>query len=127
MRSREEIGLTEEGLFAEFRRLSPVVTGGVARMRQGAYSDGAVKAKYKVLTALVASVILRCEPCIRAYAQKAREMGADEKEVVEFLNVAITMQGCPGEEWALKALAEFRDVSSTESCCSVDPSSPEAP
>lgn len=30
------------GLFAELRKLSPVVTGGLLRMRQQAYRDGAV-------------------------------------------------------------------------------------
>jgi AhpD family alkylhydroperoxidase len=120
----EKSSSTSEGLFAEFRRLSPVVTGGVARMRQGAYAEGVVKAKYKILTALVASVILRCEPCIQAYAEKAREAGAEEAEVIEFLNVAMAMQGCPGEEWALKALAAFRNVSAGESCCTVEPDSP---
>ena len=38
----------------------------------------------------------------------ARERGASEQELIEFLNVAVTMQGCPGEEWAIKALAAFR-------------------
>ena len=33
--------------------------------------------------------------------------GATKAELVEFLNVAMTMQGCPGEEWALKALSAY--------------------
>jgi alkylhydroperoxidase/carboxymuconolactone decarboxylase family protein YurZ len=38
----------------------------------------------------------------------AREQGVTEAELIEFLEVAMTMQGCPGEEWALKALAAYR-------------------
>jgi alkylhydroperoxidase/carboxymuconolactone decarboxylase family protein YurZ len=39
--------------------------------------------------------------------EKALEEGATYEEVVEFLNVAMAMQGCPGEVWALKALEIF--------------------
>ncbi len=97
-----------ESLFAEFRRLSPRVSGGLARMREATYADGEVPAKYKLLAALVVSAAIRCQPCIHSYARVARERGASEQELIEFLNVAITMQGCPGEEWAIKALAAFR-------------------
>lgn len=94
--------------FADLRRLSPKVTGGLLRMRQEAYREGVVPAKYKVLTALAISIAIRCDPCIRAYAQIARDKGVTQEEFVEFLEVAMTMQGCPGEEWALKAYAAFK-------------------
>lgn len=58
-----------ESLFAELRRLSPKVTGGLLRMRQETYRDAAVAAKYKLLTAMVVSIAIRCEPCIRAYVR----------------------------------------------------------
>ncbi len=110
-----------ESLFEELRRLSPKVTGGLLRMRQKAYADGAVPAKYKLLTALAISVAIRCEPCIRAYVELAREQGITPNELLEFLEVAMTMQGCPGEEWALKAYAAYKeraeDSQPTESCC----------
>lgn len=111
-------------LFAELRKLSPQVTGGLVRMRQAAYADGAVPGKYKALTALAISVVIKCEPCIRAYVEKARdEYGVRREELVEFLNVAMTMGGCPGEEWALKALAHWGKPSPEtqeaggDSCC----------
>ena len=111
----------DDSLFTEFRRLSPKVTGGLLRMRQKTYADGAVPAKYKLLTALAISVAIRCEPCIRAYVDLAREQGITPNELLEFLEVAITMQGCPGEEWALKAFAAYKeraeDRQPTESCC----------
>lgn len=110
-------------LFAEFRRLSPKVTGGLVRMRQESYAGGVVPAKYKLLTAMVVSVAIRCEPCIRAYVKMAVDAGTTEAELIEFLNVAVTMQGCPGEEWALKAfqahreIAQEHSVTSAPSCC----------
>ncbi len=111
-----------EGLFAELRRLSPKVTGGLLRMRQETYRDAAVAAKYKLLTAMVVSIAIRCEPCIRAYARMAYDKGVSRAELIEFLEVALTMQGCPGEEWALKAYAAFKEcVSGQQSedtvCC----------
>lgn len=112
-----------ESLFAEFRRLSPKVTGGVMRMRDEAYADGKVEGKYKLLTALAISVSIRCEPCIRAYTKMSLDHGASLEELIEFLNVAITMQGCPGEEWALKAFQFYKEFTEGEagpvgeSCC----------
>ncbi|MBK9307785.1 MAG: carboxymuconolactone decarboxylase family protein [Nitrospira sp.] len=113
-------------LFAELRKLSPVVTGGLLRMRQQAYRDGAVAAKYKLLTAMAISIAIRCEPCIRAYVRMARHQGISREELVEFLEVAMTMQGCPGEEWALKAYAAYKVCidgqtgSEASTCCKND-------
>ena len=113
-----------ESLFAEMRRLSPKVTGGIMRARQAAYEDGTVAGKYKILTALAISIALRCEPCIRAYVKMALDQGATQQEFIEFLNVAMIMQGCPGEEWALKAYGVYKELLSgqtqevTEACCS---------
>lgn len=110
-------------LYAELRRLSPLVTGGLLRMRQQAYRDGTVAAKYKLLTAMAISISIRCEPCIRAYVLMAYHQGITQEELVEFLEVAMTMQGCPGEEWALKAYAAYKDCmgggtsSETSTCC----------
>src|SRR5207245_9457248 len=92
-----------ERLFGELRRLSPKVTGGLLRMRQEAYRDGAVPAKYKLLTAMAIAVAIRCEPCIRAYVKMAYEKGITQAELIEFLEVAVTMQGAPGRAWRHKA------------------------
>lgn len=110
---------------AELRKLSPQVTSGIVRMRQAAYADGKVLGKHKLLTAAAISVAIRCEPCIRAYVEWAGKSGATKEELVEFLNVAMAMQGCPGEEWALKALAAYEELverqgsSPDSSCCTV--------
>lgn len=119
---------TERTLFEELRRLSPKVTGGLVRMRQEAYRNGAVPAKYKLLTAMAISIALRCEPCIRAYVAKAHELGVTREEFIEFLNVAMTMQGCPGEEWALKAYIAYKELAGelplkeNQVCCPHRPS-----
>jgi AhpD family alkylhydroperoxidase len=98
-----------DSIFAELRRLSPKVTGGLLRMRQEAYRNAAVAAKYKLLTAMAISIAIRCEPCIQAYVRMAYDKGISREELIEFLEVAMTMQGCPGEEWALKAYAAYKE------------------
>ena len=112
-----------ETVTQELARLSPEMTASIARMRQVAYNTGQVPSKYKLLTAAAMSVVIRCEPCIRAYVEWAANKGATKEELVEFLNVAMTMQGCPGEEWALKALAAYDELVEGRSverngCCS---------
>ena len=113
-----------DALFIEMRRLSPKVTGGIMRARDAAYEDGTVVGRYKLLTALAISIAIRCEPCIRAYVEMAVERGASQEELIEFLNVAMTMQGCPGEEWAIKAYAAYKETvggltvaTDSASCC----------
>jgi AhpD family alkylhydroperoxidase len=99
----------ESEFFTELRKLTPKVTGGLLRMRQETYRDGAVATKYKLLTAMAISIAIRCEPCIRAYVRMACDKGITQEELIEFLEVTMTMQGCPGEEWALKAYAAYKD------------------
>jgi AhpD family alkylhydroperoxidase len=121
MKEEHEEGSRGNPLFAEMRRLSPKVTGGLLSMLQEAFRDGEIPAKYKLLAAMAISIAIRCEPCIRAYVELAHEKGISQKELLEFLEVAMTMQGCPGEEWSLKAYAVYKERAEggqpTETCC----------
>lgn len=124
MMKADQKAMESDSLFAEMRKLSPKVTGGIMRAREASYEDGKAPGKYKLLTALAISIAIRCEPCIRAYVKMSVERGASKEELIEFLNVAMTMQGCPGEEWAIKAYAVFKEIGSGkvlptggESCC----------
>jgi len=109
MKEEPEERIRHHALFDEMRRLSPKVTGGLLRMRQETFRDGAVPAKHKFLAALVISIVIRCEPCIRAYVTRAYEADVTQEELLEFLEVAMTMQGCPGEEWAIKAYGIYKE------------------
>ena len=125
MPKTDEKYFKEETLYAEMRKLSPKVTGGIMRAREATYANGEVESKYKLLAAIAISIAIRCEPCIRAYVKMAIDQGANKEEFVEFLNVAMTMQGCPGEEWALKAYGFYKELISgeahevTDSCCPI--------
>lgn len=99
-----------EQLYDQFRSLSPKVTGGLIRMRSDTFRDSAVPAKYKILSALAIVVATKCEPCINGYTKMAFEAGTTEAELIEFLNVAITESGCPGEQWAMKAFKTYSDL-----------------
>ena len=90
--------------------LSPQVTAAMSMLRREAFKPGEVASKYKLLASVLISVTLRCEPCIRGYVEWAVSKGASREELVEFLNISVAMQGCPGEEWALKALDIYRDL-----------------
>ncbi len=114
-----------ESSYTEFRKLSPKLTGGLVRMRQETFRDAAVAAKYKILAALTIVVVTKCEPCIRAYTKMAYQAGVTQEELLEFLNVAMTEGGCPGEQWALKAYQAYRELQAgktfeEEACCRLD-------
>jgi AhpD family alkylhydroperoxidase len=111
--------------FMELRRLSPKVTGGLIRMRAETFRDAVVPAKYKILAAIAIVVATKCEPCIRGYTKMAFQAGATKEELVELLNVAMTETGCPGEQWALKALDVFAQLETgqpvnADICCHIE-------
>ena len=89
-----------------------------AMREKNIYKDGALTSKIKVLFSLLWSLSEKCEPCLKYYAQKAKELGITEEEIGEALAVASTMGGCVGEMWALKAYSAFKDESNdTQLCC----------
>lgn len=114
-----------ENLYTEFRKLSPKVTGGLVRMREETFKDSVVPAKYKVLAALTIVVVTKCEPCVKAYTKMAYQLGVTQEELQEFLNVAMTEGGCPGEQWALKAYQVYKELQKgiqieEEVCCKLE-------
>ena len=111
------------------KELTPEIHSALARIRDVAYADGGVPGKHKLLVALAIAASVKCEPCIRMYAEKAVNAGATREEAVEILNVTMAMGGCVGEAWAHKALVAFENFSrkrpprvpagEAENCCSV--------
>ena len=96
--------------YEDFRKETPKITGSLVRMRQETFQDAAVPAKYKILAALSIVIVTKCEPCIKAYVKLAVEADVMKEELLEFLNVAITEAGCPGEQWAMKAYEVYNDL-----------------
>lgn len=96
--------------YEDFRKQTPKVTGSLVRMRQETFKDAVVPAKYKILAALSIVIVTKCESCIKAYTKMAVNAGVTQDEFIEFLNVAITEGGCPGEQWAMLAYKVYIDL-----------------
>lgn len=57
------------------------------------YAEGALPAKTKEMLGLVASMVLRCDDCIKYHIEKCYELGVDEKELFEVFSVANIVGG----------------------------------
>ena len=58
-----------------------------------AYADGALNAKTKELLGLVASMVLRCDDCIKYHLGKCHELGTNTDEIYEVFAVANLVGG----------------------------------
>ncbi len=59
----------------------------------GAYAEGALPVKTKELLGLVASMVLRCDDCIRYHLGKCHELGVSKDEVFEVFAIANLVGG----------------------------------
>ena len=115
---RPETHDSELAAHREFGEISHGTARHLKVMRQETlFTDGVLPARLKALAAALWSVSARCEPCIRFYMQKARELGATREEIGEMLAVASTMGGCVGETWAVKAYSTVREDLPEAACC----------
>ena len=58
-----------------------------------AYKDGALPTKTKEMLGLVASLVLRCDDCIKYHIIKCHENGVSEEELMETLAIGIIVGG----------------------------------
>jgi len=74
------------------------------------YAKGALDAKTKELMGLVASMVLRCDDCVRYHVDRCLEEGASAKEITEALAIALVVGGSitiPHLRRAFEALDAF--------------------
>ena len=57
------------------------------------YADGALPVKTKEMLGLVASMVLRCDDCIKYHLQQCKEEGVTTDEVFEIFSVANIVGG----------------------------------
>ena len=57
------------------------------------YSEGALNVKTKEMLGLVASMVLRCDDCIKYHLEKCHEQGCTTEEVYEIFAVANIVGG----------------------------------
>jgi len=58
-----------------------------------AYTEGALSVKTKELMGLVASLVLRCDDCVRYHLLKCKENKVTEEELFEVLGIATLVGG----------------------------------
>lgn len=58
-----------------------------------AYAPGALDVKTKELLGLVASVVLRCDDCVKYHLETCYKEGLGKKEVIEALSIATLVGG----------------------------------
>jgi AhpD family alkylhydroperoxidase len=57
------------------------------------YSEGALSVKTKEMLGLVASMVLRCDDCIKYHIEKCREAGVTKEELFEVFSIATIVGG----------------------------------
>ncbi|MBN2297922.1 MAG: carboxymuconolactone decarboxylase family protein [Deltaproteobacteria bacterium] len=79
-------------------------------MEEAAFSDGELAKKHKELIAVGISVVIDCESCMQWHIEQAVQAGANEKEVLEAIEVGIEMGGGPATVSARFALEVMDSV-----------------
>lgn len=85
---------------------------GYIKIHKSAFEDGVLNKKTKELMALAIAITDRCDQCIALIINDALGSGATRREIVETINVAITMGGAPSVVYgakALQAVEEFEE------------------
>jgi AhpD family alkylhydroperoxidase len=57
------------------------------------YSEGALPVKTKEMLGLVASMVLRCDDCVKYHLQKCHQAGVSKTEVFEVFSIACIVGG----------------------------------
>lgn len=58
-----------------------------------AYEDGALPKTTKELLGLVASLVLRCDDCVRYHLGRSAELGTTREEILDALSVGLVVGG----------------------------------
>lgn len=69
------------------------VIGRLFNLDTNTYAEGALPAKTKEMLGLVASMVLRCDDCIKYHLEKCHEQGTSTEEMYEIFAVANIVGG----------------------------------
>ena len=58
-----------------------------------AYQDGALPSKTKEMLGLIASMVLRCDDCIKYHLEKCHQLGVNKEEIFEVYALANLVGG----------------------------------
>ena len=79
-----------------------------------AFAPGALPVKTKELLGLVASLVLRCDDCVKYHLQQCYEEGVTEAEVYETLSIGSLIGGTIVIPHLRKAASFWDELSKTE-------------
>ena len=97
-------------LVAKLMMEAPGTLGGFRHLHKESQAEGALPTKTKELMALAISIAGHCDSCIAYHVHDALKAGANRKEILETIGVAIMMGGGPALMYgcdALEALDQF--------------------
>lgn len=77
------------------------------------YDEGALSAKTKEMLGLVASLVLRCDDCIRYHLIQCHDLGLNRKELFEVLSIAQVVGGSIVIPHSRRALEFWDDIEQT--------------
>jgi AhpD family alkylhydroperoxidase len=97
------------GPTTSLRQAIPETWAGFGHLHDRAMAEGVVPTRLKELTALVVSVVKRCDGCIAYHAKAAARAGATPEEVAELLGVALLMDGGTASVYAPRAWAAYNE------------------
>ena len=93
MESPLELRKSHSVLFEKYRELMPEIGQAYDVLPEKVFKDGKLNAKIKRLMALTGSLVHGCTACVLFQTEKALELGADVKEILEACAVAISLGG----------------------------------
>ncbi len=68
--------------------LLPETNEAFGKMRDSIFIGGELDRKTKELIAVACSVLMRCQYCVHVHSQRAKDNGANKKEIAEAIAVA---------------------------------------
>jgi len=74
------------------------------------YRDGALDARTKEMLGLVASIVLRCDDCVRYHIQSCQEKGVKREEFFEIFSVGLVVGGSIVIPHLRRAVAFLEDL-----------------
>lgn len=96
MENQVQLNAERIELLGKFREAVPEFMAAEAGVVEIAYKEGALSSKVKRLIALAVALKVGCTNCILAQTEKAIDEGATKDEVLETLQVLVTMGGTTG-------------------------------
>lgn len=82
----------------------------------GAYEDGALDARTKEMLGLVASMVLRCDDCIRYHLERCKKFEVSDEQLQEIFNIALVVGGTiviPHHRRAVQYWEDLKDTTTS--------------